>query len=85
MLLSDSIISGGGFMYIVIEIQKNEQVATLVNAYEDRNLAEQKYHQILSAAAVSSVLTHSAVMLEEDGRLLKRETYSHPVEEIEEG
>lgn len=71
-------------MYIVIEIQKNDQVATIVNSYADRNVAEQKYHQILAAASVSSVQIHSAVMLEEDGRLLKRETYSHPVEVIDE-
>ena len=71
-------------MYIVIEIQKDDQVATIVNSYADRNVAEQKYHQILAAASVSSVQIHSAVMLEEDGRLLKRETYSHPVEVIDE-
>ena len=71
-------------MYIVIEIQKNDQVATIVNSYADRNVAEQKYHQILAAASVSSVQIHSAVMLEEDGRLLKRETYSHPIEVIDE-
>ena len=72
-------------MYIVIEIQKNEQAATLVNTYEDRNLAEQKYHQILSAAAVSNVPIHSAVMLMDDGYQVKKETYYHPLEEIEEG
>lgn len=72
-------------MFIVIEIQKNQngQVATLVNSYEDRNTAEQKYHMILSAAAVSSVPVHTAVMLMEDGYEIKSESYTHPVEEIE--
>lgn len=73
-------------MYIVIEIQKNQngQVATLVNSYEDRNTAEQKYHQVLAAAAVSSLLVHTATMLTEDGYQIKHETYSHPVEVIDE-
>lgn len=77
-------------MFIVIEIQKNSQIATLVTSYEDRNLAEQKYHQILSAAAVSSIPIHAAVMLMEDGYQIKKETYYHvpvveePAEESEE-
>lgn len=72
-------------MYIVIEIQKNQNgtVGTLVNSYEDRNTAEQKYHQILAAAAVSSLPVHTAAMLMEDGYKIKSESYSHPVEEIE--
>lgn len=73
-------------MFIVIEIQKNQngQVATLVNSYEDRNSAEQKYHTVLSAAAVSSVPTHTAVMLMDDGYQIKHESYSHPIEVIDE-
>lgn len=73
-------------MYIVIEIQKNQngQVATLVDSYEDRNTAEQKYHQVLAAAAVSSLPVHTAVMLMEDGYSIKKETYRHEVQELEE-
>ena len=71
-------------MYIVIEIQTSEQVATIVNAYEDRNEAEQKYHQILSAAAVSTVPKHGAVMLTDEGVRLKGECYIHEQEEEEE-
>ena len=48
-------------MFIVMEIQTSEQVATIVNAYDDRNQAENKYHAILSAAAVSAVPKHGAV------------------------
>lgn len=65
-------------MYIVMEIQKNgEVISTLVTTYSTKNEAEQKYHQILSAAAVSSVDIHSAVMLTETGERLKSESYNH--------
>ena len=68
-------------MYIVIEIQTGEQVATLVNAYADRNVAENKYHTILAAAAVSEVPKHGAVMLTDEGVRLKSECYIHEQEE----
>lgn len=68
-------------VYIVIEIQADDSTAaTIVNNYIDRNLAEQKYHQILSAAAVSAVPVHSAVMLTSDGTRIKGETYRHSEE-----
>lgn len=68
-------------MYIVIEIQTSTTVATLVNAYEDRNQAESKYHQILTAAALSSVPKHSAVLMNDEGQTIKSETYIHEVTE----
>ena len=68
-------------MYIVIEIQTSATVATLVNAYEDRNQAESKYHQILTAAALSSVPKHSAVLMNDVGQTIKNETYIHEVTE----
>lgn len=71
-------------MFIVIEIQTSAQVATIVNAYDNRNTAEQKYHQILSAAAVSAVPKHGAVMLTDEGVRLKGECYIHEQEEEEE-
>lgn len=75
-------------MYVVIEFQTNDSVATIVNAYDDRQLAESMYHQILSSAAVSSVLKHGAVMLTDEGERLKGECYYHmpaPEENIESG
>lgn len=68
-------------MYIVIEIQTTDTVATIVNAYDNRNEAEQKYHMILSAAAVSQVPKHGAVMLTDEGVRLKGECYIHEEEE----
>lgn len=66
-------------MYIVLEIQTSTTVATLVNSYEDRNQAESKYHQILTAAALSSVPKHSAVLMNDVGQTIKNETYIHEV------
>lgn len=69
-------------VYIVMEVQSdNETAATLVNSYTNRNAAESKLHQILGAAAISTVPTHSAVLLTDTGKSLKSETYEHKVEE----
>ena len=64
-------------MYIVIEIQNSGTVATIVNQYADKNTAESAYHQILSAAAVSSVPTHAAVLMTDEGVWLRSEVYHH--------
>ena len=66
-------------MFIVMEIQQTDDttVSTIVNSYVDRNSAESKYHTILSAAAVSSVLKHSAIILTENATPLKYEFYTH--------
>ena len=68
-------------MFIVIELQtiNDSQVANIVNAYTDQKVAEQKYHTILAAAAVSSLPCHAAVMLDEKGRMIKSEYYTHDV------
>ena len=67
-------------MYIVLEIQTSTSVATIVNSYSDRNQAESKYHQILSAAALSSVPKHSAVLMDEIGETIKMDSYTHETE-----
>ena len=69
-------------MFLVIEIQKvsDEQVANIVTAYAEQNVAEGKYHDILRAAAVSTLPCHSAVILDETGRTIKGpEFYRHEV------
>lgn len=74
-------------VYLVLEIQSNGETAgTIVDAFTDRSLAEQKFHTILAAAAVSNVLTHSAVLMTDDGTRLDGRTYRHepPEEEDEE-
>ena len=64
-------------MFIVIEIQKTNKIATLVYSYEDRNAAESKYYTILSAAAISKVPVHSATLLTDTGKELMHASYEH--------
>ena len=69
-------------IYIVMEVQGNsENAATLISNYSNRNEADSKFHQILSAAAVSNVPIHSAVLLTDTGKMLKSEYYEHKSEE----
>lgn len=69
-------------VYIVLEIQSDDiQAGTLVTSFTDKNKAESKFHTVLSAAAISSVPIHSAVLLTDMGKTLKTETYKHQTEE----
>lgn len=69
-------------MYLVIEIQKsqNGQVSHLVTTHETQAEAEQKFHQILSYAAVTQLASHSATILTDNGYALRREFYEHKEE-----
>lgn len=73
-------------MYLVMEIQKSNkgQVSQLVTSHAERAEAEKKYHTVLAYAAVSSVDIHSAVMLTDEGDMVKKETYYHGQPEPEE-
>lgn len=64
-------------MFIVSELQTTETTAVISYVFSDRLQAEQKYHEVLSFAAVSQVPVHSAVMLTDEGVLIKRESYRH--------
>jgi len=72
--------------FIVLEIQVYEDgtAGTLIDTFNERPAAEQKYHTVLAAAAVSSVAQHSAVMLDGYGSLIKNECYIHETEETTE-
>ena len=66
-------------MYIVQEFQTNgDTTAVLTYQYTDQNLAEQKFHEILSSAAVSTVNVHAVSILNEYGCVAKNEFYEHP-------
>lgn len=69
-------------MFIVLEIQTNAngKVGTIISSYEERGQAESKYHAILSAAAVSSLPCHAAVLLTEQGLMLANGFYEHEVD-----
>lgn len=64
--------------YVIIEMQTNgNSTAALVSSFTDLNEAEQKYHQVLSYAAVSPVENHACMMVTDSGDLLKKENYPH--------
>lgn len=65
--------------YIVIELQTTNGTTAVVPpvSYADRNQAENKFHTVMAAAAVSNVEIHAAVMLAEDGTLVRKECYRH--------
>lgn len=69
--------------YLVIEIQVNTDgtVGNLVYSYDARADAESKYHAVLSAAAVSTLPKHTAVIMDEDGAVLGSQCYRHETTE----
>ena len=69
-------------MYLVIEIQKTQagQVSHIVTTHATQAEAEQKFHQILSYAAVTTLASHSATILTDNGYALRREFYEHKEE-----
>lgn len=71
--------------YIVLEIQTNSDgnVGTLVTSYSDRDLAESKYHLVLSAAAVSQLPVHSCALVTDEGFLIESKAYKHQEPESE--
>ena len=78
--------------FYIIEIQKyvNGEFGHIVHfAYDAdptkaRLKAESKYHEVLSAAAVSELPQHSATLLTSDGRAIMNQVYRHEVAAPEE-
>lgn len=72
--------------FVVVEMQRSGGVTSvLTTAFTDKQLAEQKYHTVLSYAAVSGLECHTCVMLEDMGAYLKGEHYTHDPEPESEG
>lgn len=69
-------------MYIILETQTNSNgtVGTLIDSYENRNAAENKYHTVLASAAISQLPLHCAFMLTDEGYTIKSEVYRHEQE-----
>lgn len=65
-------------MFIVIELQTNNG-AVGVLTYKFTELAEAyaKYYTILSAAAVSDIEVHTALIVTETGQVVRSETFAH--------
>ena len=65
-------------MFAVIELQGNgESLQHIVTVHATLREAESKYHTILSAAAVSAVAVHAAVLLSATGSVIKSEFYAN--------
>lgn len=63
--------------YIVMEFQTTAADATSVitTVHTTREEAEQKYHMVLSAAAVSGLKYHGALIMDAFGEVFKVEHY----------
>lgn len=69
-------------MFIVIELQTSgTQTANLVTSHTTLAEAEAKYHNVLAAAAVSSLDAHGAIMVNDRCVPIKHECYTHTAEE----
>ena len=65
-------------MFTVIELQTSGNTTSVLSTnFVDINQAYQKYHQILSYAAVSELDIHAAIVVDERGYALKQEFYEH--------
>lgn len=65
-------------MYAVLELQKGDSLGALTYTYIDRPEAEQKYHTVLSHAAVSEIPVHTVLLISDEGYVLKQDSYIHP-------
>ena len=68
--------------YLVIELQTQADgtVSNIVTAYDNRNEAESAYHAILSAAAVSELPCHAAMIVTNEAHVIAGSRYTHGVE-----
>ena len=68
-------------MYIVIELQTNTDgsVGNFVWAFSSKEQAFAKYHSVLSAAAVSALPVHAAVILDNHGLQIAAQAFEHEV------
>lgn len=71
--------------YIVTEIQtyKDGSIGILTTDHLTQNEAESKYHAVLSAAAVSDLPRHSAIIYANDGMVIGNYCYYHEESELE--
>ena len=69
-------------MFVVIELQTiGNTVANQVWAFESRDAAFNKYHTVLAAAAISTLPVHAAVILDNYGRQIAAQSFTHEVAE----
>ena len=66
-------------VFYVIELQTAVSGAVIPFAFDNQPDAEAKYHSLLSVAAKSSVPKHGVMLVDENGFVIKSETYNHEV------
>lgn len=66
-------------MYIVIELQTNSDgtIGNFVWTFSSKEQAFAKYHDVLSKAAVSALLVHAAVILDNKGLQIAAQAFEH--------
>ena len=71
--------------FYVIEIQNNADGTSgnIVTGYEDRTESETAYLSTRAAAAVSAVLIHTVVWMDNKGNVIEKKYYVHPAPEPE--
>ncbi len=69
-------------MYIVLELQTSNDgtIGNIITKHDTLQEAESKYYAILSAAALSDVPVHSAVILDNTGMSYGQRAYRHEEE-----
>ena len=70
-------------VFYVLELQTygDGTGSVIPQSYDNLRAAESKFYLILSAAAISNVYRHGAVLLTEEGFTLKQEVFTHLLEE----
>ena len=73
-------------IFYVLELQTygDGTGSVIPMSYNNLPAAESKYYLILSAAAVSTVYRHGAVLMSEEGFTLKQEVFTHMLQNTEE-
>lgn len=64
--------------YYIFEIQNdNGTFAHIVHTADTQNQAESVYHQVMAAAAISTLTEHGAILFTSSGRIIMHESYRH--------
>ena len=73
-------------MFIVIELQTTDGVTSnIVTTKQTKDEAMSTYHSILASAATSTVQFHTAIVIDERGKVIAKECYQHQTVVPEDG
>ena len=67
----------GKFVVIELQTTMDGQVLHIVDAFDNQDAAESKYHTILAAAAISTLPCHAACILSGEGFPVAHACYKH--------